>query len=149
MNVQQWVQRHRPLVFAACAAAGVVVAMGGWPFGLLASGDAPACNDAGVVRSLTHTFNNYPSNARCTPAVMTELRDIREVEFRRLPHVSDSANMRWCEGVGRFGNGESDTVAYSVFGTRTVMGPAHTVRSCYGRFDPHGRDCSALRPPKP
>jgi hypothetical protein len=115
--------------------------------GAAGSADAPPCESAEVEKMVLHIFNRHPQYAGRSGKVMIGLVDVREVEFRRHPEVEASANTRWCEGLGRFSGGETETVYWDLFSTRNLLS-MYGVRPCFGRFDPLHKDCSFARPPK-
>lgn len=144
--------RKTPIVAALLLGLLVLVFMPGVGFrlgGALASADAPPCDDATVEKTVLHIFNQHPQYIGRSGKSMTGLADVREVDFGRHPEVNSTANTRWCEGRGRFSGGETETVYYDLFSTRTVLLPMYGVRPCFGRFDPLHKDCSFARPPKP
>jgi hypothetical protein len=122
---------------------------GGFSFsGAAGSADAPPCDSAEVEKTVLHIFNRHPQYVgRSDNLVMTGLAEVREVAFRRHPEVQASANTRWCEALGRFSGGETETVYWDLFATRNVLS-MYGVRPCFGRFDPLHKDCSFARPPK-
>ena len=148
MNWRRLMRRLRRfrLGIAGLVAALVVLIL--WPDTVLGSADAPSCDDAVVTKSVVDIFNLHPDYVGRSSKAMTGLAAAREVEFRRHPEVNATANTRWCEAEGRFSGGETETVYYDLFSTRTLLLPMYGVRPCFGRFDPRHSDCSFARPPK-
>jgi len=104
-------RRNRRLGLVLVAVLAGLAALNFWPGGVMGSAEAPACDDASVVRSVVNIFNTHPDYVGRSSTVMTGLAELREVEYRRHPDVNASANTRWCEGRGHFANGEAETEA--------------------------------------
>ena len=141
----QWLRRFRVWI-AGLALVLVVLIL--WPDTVLGSADAPSCDDAVVTKTVVEIFNLHPDYVGRSTKVMTGLGGAREVDFRRHPDVNATANTRWCEAEGRFSGGETETVYYDLFATRTLLMPMFGVRPCFGRFDPRFNDCSFVKPPR-
>jgi hypothetical protein len=116
--------------------------------GATGSADAPPCDDVNVTKTVLHIFNQHPQYVgRSDNVVMVGLAEVREIEFRRHPEVTASANTRWCEAQGRFSGGATETVYWDMFSTRNLIA-MYGVRPCFGRFDPLHKDCTFARPPR-